>query len=71
MQALLRMIYPSQCLSCDALVESDFGLCGQCWRDTPFISGLVCDSCGTPLPGVFEEKPGTWGRKRQSVRLAP
>ena len=51
MQALLRLIYPSQCLSCDALVESDFGLCGRCWRDTPFISGLVCDSCGTPLPG--------------------
>ena len=30
-----------------------------------------CPDCGTPLPGVFEEKPGTWGRKRQSVRLAP
>ena len=51
MQALLRLIYPSQCLSCDALVESDFGLCGQCWRETPFINGLVCDSCGMPLPG--------------------
>jgi pyruvate formate lyase activating enzyme len=30
-----------------------------------------CPDCGTPLPGVFEEKPGTWGRKRQRVRLAP
>ena len=23
----------------------------ECWRDTPFISGLTCDKCGTPLPG--------------------
>ncbi len=33
------------------MVESDFGLCATCWRDTPFISGLVCDKCGVPLPG--------------------
>lgn len=51
LQALLQVVYPPQCLGCDALVTSDFGLCGQCWRDTPFISGLVCDSCGLPLPG--------------------
>jgi len=29
-----------------------------------------CRSCGTPLPGVFEERPGTWGAKRLPVRLA-
>ena len=51
MQAAVRLIYPPQCLSCDALVTTDFGLCARCWRDTPFISGLVCDCCGTPLPG--------------------
>lgn len=51
MQAALHLIYPPQCLSCDALVTTDFGLCGRCWRETPFISGLVCDLCGTPLPG--------------------
>jgi len=33
------------------MVESDFGLCGTCWRDTPFIGGTVCDACGVPLPG--------------------
>lgn len=33
------------------MVESDFGLCGPCWRDTPFIGGTVCESCGVPLPG--------------------
>jgi predicted amidophosphoribosyltransferase len=51
----LRAIYPPTCLTCDALVTTEFGLCGTCWRDTPFISGLVCDLCGAPLPG---EDPG-------------
>jgi len=51
MQALLHMVYPPQCLSCDARVTTDFGLCGDCWRDTPFIIGLTCSKCGTPLPG--------------------
>ena len=51
MQGLLRVIYPPQCLSCDARVTTDFGLCGECWRDTPFIAGLACSKCGTPLPG--------------------
>lgn len=51
MQALLHLLYPPQCLSCGARVTSDFGLCGTCWRDTPFITGLVCQHCGVPLPG--------------------
>lgn len=51
MQAALHAIYPPQCLTCDALVTTDFGLCGHCWRETPFITGLVCNQCGVPLPG--------------------
>jgi predicted amidophosphoribosyltransferase len=51
LQALLHVVYPPQCLSCDERVTTDFGLCGTCWRDTPFIAGLVCDQCGTPLLG--------------------
>lgn len=51
MQSALHLIYPSQCISCRDLVEGDNALCGKCWRDTPFISGLTCDKCGTPLPG--------------------
>ncbi|WP_370312983.1 AmmeMemoRadiSam system radical SAM enzyme [Sagittula sp.] len=30
----------------------------------------ACVVCGTALPGVFDGPPGTWGRKRQPVRLA-
>lgn len=51
MQALLHVVYPPQCLTCDARVTTDFGLCATCWRDTPFITGLTCTKCGLPLPG--------------------
>ncbi len=29
-----------------------------------------CQECGTACAGVFEAKPGTWGARRQPVRLA-
>jgi ComF family protein len=51
-QMAVGMIYPPRCLTCGDLVESDFGLCGECWRDTGFIGGTICDSCGIPLPGA-------------------
>ena len=37
------------------------------WNLTPEGS---CSRCATPLPGVFEGKPGDWGARRQPVRLA-
>ncbi|SFR54266.1 comF family protein [Yoonia tamlensis] len=51
MQSVIRAIYPAQCVACDAQTESEFGLCGACWRETRFIGGVICDRCGTPLPG--------------------
>ncbi|MFN3969978.1 MAG: double zinc ribbon domain-containing protein [Gemmobacter sp.] len=51
LQAVLRAIYPPQCLTCSAQVTDDFALCPDCWRQTRFIGGLVCDLCGVPLPG--------------------
>ncbi|WP_353473474.1 ComF family protein [Salipiger sp. H15] len=51
MRGALRLVYPPRCLICGGLVESDHGLCGPCWRDTPFLGGLGCDLCGAPLPG--------------------
>jgi len=52
MQSVLGLIYPPQCVTCSALVDRAFSLCGPCWKETPFIAGLVCDACGTPLPGT-------------------
>ena len=51
LQGVVRALYPPQCLCCDEQVEDDFTLCAACWRDTPFVAGLVCDRCGVPLPG--------------------
>lgn len=51
LQTAVAMIYPPRCLTCGDTVDSDFGLCGPCWRDTSFIGGAICDCCGVPLPG--------------------
>lgn len=56
LNAALHLIYPPQCITCDAKVTSDFGLCGDCWRETPFVAGLVCDRCGAPLKGQDTDK---------------
>ena len=53
-QTAIELIYPPRCLGCGDLVTSDFGLCGPCWRETPFIAGTICESCGTPLPGATD-----------------
>lgn len=52
MQRALTLIYPDQCILCSEMVDSSGGLCGQCWRDMPFLRGHVCDACGSGLPGA-------------------
>lgn len=73
---VLSLIYPPRCLSCGGLVESNSGLCVSCWQDTPFIGGLICDMCGTPLPGQSEEieycdncmtDPFSWDKGRAAL----
>ena len=51
MQRALSLIYPAQCQMCPAQVAEAGGLCPDCWRETPFLQGLTCDTCGLPLPG--------------------
>lgn len=51
MQRALSLIYPDQCVLCEARVEERGGLCATCWRETPFLTGLVCETCGVSLPG--------------------
>jgi pyruvate formate lyase activating enzyme len=55
------------CPGCgNLLIERDWYVLGQ-WNLTP--EGR-CTSCSTPLPGVFEPRPGNWGARRQPVRLS-
>jgi ComF family protein len=58
LQSLIQAIYPPQCVMCDAQTDVDFALCGPCWAETPFITGLGCDGCGAPLPGQDEPNDG-------------
>jgi predicted amidophosphoribosyltransferase len=57
LQSVARLLFPPQCVSCGEPVENPFGLCAGCWRQTPFITGLVCDACGIPLPGDDSGRP--------------
>lgn len=54
-QSVLNAIYPPTCAMCDSETVSAGQLCPMCWRDTPFIRGLVCDLCGAPLPGEGDD----------------
>lgn len=48
-------------------------LIGRDWyrlSDWNLTGSGSCPSCGTPCAGVFEPRPGSWGRRRQPVRLA-
>lgn len=76
-QTAVELVYPPRCLGCGDLVTSDFGLCGACWRETPFISGTACQACGTPLPGQTDghriecddciAKPRPWKEGRAAL----
>jgi len=48
-QTALAAIFPPGCSLCRAPVEDEFGLCGSCWREVPFISGPQCSACGAPV----------------------
>ena len=48
------------------LIERDWYVLGT-WNLTP---DARCNACGAPLPGLFERRPGTWGARRQPVRLS-
>ena len=53
------------CASCGEM------LIGRDWyvlSDWNLVDG-ACGHCGTPLAGVFEASPGTWGARRKSVDM--
>lgn len=51
LQQALAMIYPDQCVLCSEFVDGQGALCGNCWREMPFQTGLACDLCGASLVG--------------------
>lgn len=76
MTRALHLVFPPRCIACGEAVGDDFGLCGPCWRETPFLTGLCCDECGAPLPGegAGDDRcddcltlPRPWGRGRAAL----
>lgn len=56
----------TRCPACDnLLIERDWHQLGR-WN----MNGNSCGKCGADIPGLFEKVPGTWGRKRQPVRIS-
>lgn len=55
----LDLAFPPQCVGCETLTDGSFSLCPDCWRDTPFIGGVVCDQCGAPQLGASDTEPVT------------
>lgn len=54
------------CPGCGAcLIERDWYALGR-WG----LEDGRCCGCGLRIPGVFDKKPGNWGRRRQRVALA-
>ncbi|MEM9642044.1 MAG: ComF family protein [Pseudomonadota bacterium] len=47
---VIDMVYPPECAGCRLPTDAAHGLCPDCWSDTAFISGPVCDCCGVPVP---------------------
>jgi len=57
----------SYCHQCGhLLIERDWYELGRWGLDEKGC----CESCGTPLPGVFEAAPGHWGARRQPVFIS-
>ena len=50
--SLLDTVFPPRCLACAEPTVAAHGLCPACWRDTHFIAGTVCRTCGVPLVGA-------------------
>ncbi|MCL2473380.1 MAG: ComF family protein [Alphaproteobacteria bacterium] len=46
---MLDIVFPPECIVCDAPVGSPNSLCIDCWKNIEFISDPVCDQCGKPL----------------------
>lgn len=73
---LIEMIYPTRCLACGSETSNERGLCMECWKETHFATGQVCDSCGVPVQETDVEPsycdqcvstPPAWDQGRCSV----
>jgi len=76
---MLDLLLPPQCLTCDAPVADQGGLCAACFSATNFLNGPACVCCATPFsyPGEggagricphCAEAPPPWRQARAALR---
>ena len=51
-RALLDVLLPPQCVTCDAEVAAPGQMCAECFRKTAFITEPMCARCGVPFGSV-------------------
>ena len=49
MSSLLNLLFPPQCLICNASVAAHGTLCLTCWHEVRFITEPFCQCCGLPF----------------------
>ena len=55
------------CPGCDEIVIGRDWYELSTWNLVPTDAGAVCSNCGAGIAGLFEDRPGTWGSRRQPV----
>lgn len=53
MRRMLDLIYPPQCMACEAATADPHALCAACWAGMALISPPYCDRLGTPFPADY------------------
>jgi ComF family protein len=48
-RSLLQVVYPPQCVACEAATMSAKALCPACWAAMPLIEAPCCDRLGIPF----------------------
>ena len=67
-QAVLGLILPAQCLTCDATVDTPGQFCPVCFAATSFVTEPCCVTCGQ---GFAHAAEGGLARQCQQCRDAP
>ena len=57
------------CPGCDGVLIERAGYTLGQWNIAISDRQAVCADCGYAIAGVFEERPGTWGSRRQPVYI--
>ncbi len=52
---ILEILFPTKCLSCNAIISADANFCKNCWAKLQFIKAPNCKICSYPFELNFQE----------------